>query len=150
MYFPVNSRKVETLGDFVRRVRTGKGLSTTDVETASRHGGFKGISDAYVTQIENGHVTNVSPEKLRALAKGLDINEDEIFAIARGKQITEAQQHDAEIERLIKHFREVPRECQLDMLALTESLWLRRRVEGRAERMANRRERDRDRDKEAA
>jgi transcriptional regulator with XRE-family HTH domain len=33
-----------------------------------------------------------------------------------------------EEQRLIKYFTELPRECQLDVLALTEALWRRRRT----------------------
>ena len=83
--FSVESRSGENLASYVKRVRSEKGLSTTDVERQSRHGGAKGISDAYVTRIENGYVTNVSPAKLSALARGLQVSEDEIFAVARGK-----------------------------------------------------------------
>jgi DNA-binding XRE family transcriptional regulator len=38
-----------------------------------------------------------------------------------------------ETRRLTRYFMELPRECQLDVLALTEALWKRRRFEGRAE-----------------
>src|ERR1051325_33793 len=83
----VDSRSAESLGEYVRRVRTAKGLSTTDVETVSRRGGAKGISDAYVTRIENGQVTNVSPAKLEALAQGLGVNPEELYAVVRGKPL---------------------------------------------------------------
>jgi transcriptional regulator with XRE-family HTH domain len=95
--FSVESRKPESLAEYVRRVRQEKGLSTTDVQRQSRQGGLKGISDAYVTRIENEYVTNVSPDKLRALAKGLVVPEDEIFAAARGKSLNGAEAVDAEI-----------------------------------------------------
>lgn len=85
--FSVDSRSLESLGEYVRRVRTDKNLSTTDVETASRRGGAKGISDAYVTRIENGQVTNVSPAKLEALAQGLGVNSEELYARVRGKPL---------------------------------------------------------------
>ncbi len=71
---------VETLGEYVRRTRTEKNLSTSDVQARS----MNSISDAYISQIENGNVKNVSPEKLRALAKGLGVVEDEVFRVARG------------------------------------------------------------------
>lgn len=81
------SRKTEKLSDYVRRVRKEKGFSTTDVENQSG----RRISDAYVTRIENGQIRNVSPEKLSALAKGLEVSEDELFAVARGKAIGEPE-----------------------------------------------------------
>lgn len=124
--FSVESRSAENLGDFVRRSRLDKGFSTTDVERHSRSGGAKGISDAYVTRIENGYVTNVSPEKLRALAKGLQVSEDELFAVARGKaspvrsvvittQDVETRLRRRELMGLL--FDDLPDDCQLDTLA---------------------------------
>lgn len=86
----VNSSKPESLSDYVRRIRQEKNLSTPDVERLS---GGK-ITDAYVSRIENGHVKNVSPEKLMALAKGLQVPEDEIFSIARGKSLEPMTPHD--------------------------------------------------------
>jgi len=71
----------EKLRDYVRRIRLEKNLSTGDVQSRS----LNTISDAYVSQIENGVARNPSPEKLIALAKGLGVNEDEIFRVARGR-----------------------------------------------------------------
>ncbi|MGB8510056.1 MAG: helix-turn-helix transcriptional regulator [Pyrinomonadaceae bacterium] len=72
----------EDLADYVRRVRNGKGYSLRDVEIAS----LGKISKGYVGQIENRTVLgqSVTPLKLRALAKGLGVPEDEIFTVARG------------------------------------------------------------------
>lgn len=75
----------ENLADFVRKIRNEKRLSTPDVERLSN---FE-ITDGYVSRIENSGVKNVSPEKLSALAKGLGVTEEEIFAIARGKNPNE-------------------------------------------------------------
>ena len=71
----------ETLKDYVRRVRAAKNLSAVDVESRS----LNNISDAYVLQIESGVARNPSPEKLKALAKGLGVPEDEVFRVARGQ-----------------------------------------------------------------
>ena len=83
----MDSKKIESLADYCRRIRNEKNISTTDVEAASRKGGLKGISNGYVSQIENGYIKNVSPEKLKALARGLGVTEEEIFAISRGINI---------------------------------------------------------------
>jgi transcriptional regulator with XRE-family HTH domain len=74
----------EALKSFVRRVRREKNLSTSDIQARSQGK----ISDAYVSKIENGEVKNVSPEKLRALAEGLGVSEEEIFRVARGLEPT--------------------------------------------------------------
>ena len=79
--FAVDTKRSETLADFVQRVRNEKGFSLTDVQ---RQSGDQ-ITDAYVSRIENGHIKNVSPEKLKALAKGLRVSEDEITDIVFGK-----------------------------------------------------------------
>jgi transcriptional regulator with XRE-family HTH domain len=73
----------ESLPEFVRRIRREKDLSTLDVERLSGNQ----ITDGYVSLIENGHIRNVSPEKLHALARGLGISDDEIFAVVRGKPL---------------------------------------------------------------
>lgn len=74
--------KTEALGDYVRRKRREKNLSILDVEKISRTGGAKGISNGYITQIESGTIKNVSPDKLKALAKGLSTPEHEILTVA--------------------------------------------------------------------
>ena len=70
----------KTLSEFIRTTRQERKLSAGDVE---RNSGGR-ISDAYVLRIENGHVANVSPEKLDALADGLGIPADDIYRVARG------------------------------------------------------------------
>lgn len=70
----------ESLALYVSRVRREKGLSLTQVEAKSG----RALSSSYVSRIENGYVSNPSASKLRALARGLGVNEDELFAVARG------------------------------------------------------------------
>src|ERR1044072_726669 len=72
--------KQESLDRYVRRVLKEKGLSYADVE--ERSGGA--ISDSYIGNIVTGGVGSVTVGKLKALARGLDVNEDEIFSVARG------------------------------------------------------------------
>lgn len=71
---------LETLSKYVARVMREKGISAREVERRSN----KGITDAYVNQIVNGHTENLSIIKAQALAVGLDVDEDELFRIARG------------------------------------------------------------------
>ncbi|MET0646406.1 MAG: helix-turn-helix domain-containing protein [Pyrinomonadaceae bacterium] len=83
-HFAVGSQRSENLAEYVRRVRVQvRDFSLSEVERNS--GG--GIDGSYVSRIENGLVKNVTPEKLKALAKGLEVSEEEIFAVARGKPL---------------------------------------------------------------
>lgn len=85
--FAVNMEQVESLADLVRRVRREKKLSLNDVVRQS--GGR--IANSHVSRIENGFATNVTPEKLCALAAGLQVSEDDVFAAARGVATTDVQ-----------------------------------------------------------
>src|SRR5215216_5631958 len=76
----------ETLAEFVKRVRREKKLSLSEVEAASKRRGG-GISNGYISQIENGQNTNPSVSALKGLAAGLGVPEDYVFAVARGKTL---------------------------------------------------------------
>src|SRR5688500_17821009 len=78
---PVVNSLRESLSDYARRVINDKGLNYREV--ARRSGG--GISHATVGDIVKGDPRSYGTETLRALAKGLGVSEDEIFAVARGK-----------------------------------------------------------------
>lgn len=83
----MDKQRNETLADYVRRIRLEKDLSLLDVYRQSG----RRIAGSYVSRIENGLAKNPSPEKLVALAKGLGVSEDELFAIARGKSLTDEE-----------------------------------------------------------
>lgn len=68
----------ENLSDYVKRIRRENKLSTTEVERQSGNQ----ISSSYVTRIENDPNKKVSPEKIKALAKGLNVPEHEILKVA--------------------------------------------------------------------
>ncbi len=96
-------KKQENLSDFVRRIRGEKNLSLLSVKR--RSGGQ--IAGSYVSRIENGYTLNVTPKKLRALAKGLGVSEDEIFAMARGSAGLDM---DIELAALLQKYEALPRE----------------------------------------
>ena len=70
---------MESLGEYIARILAEKGLKVIDVER--RSGGQ--IKDSYITNLMNGDTANPSVEKLKALALGLGVDEDEVFKIAR-------------------------------------------------------------------
>jgi transcriptional regulator with XRE-family HTH domain len=75
-----NQNGPETLGQYVKRVMDEKGFGLKDVEMMSDGA----ITDAYVANIVNGAASNPSVDKLKALAVGLRVDEDELFRVARG------------------------------------------------------------------
>ena len=70
----------ETLAQYVARVIKEKELTHQEVRKLARDK----ITDGYVRGIMTGKATNVSVDKLKALARGLGVSEDEIFRVARG------------------------------------------------------------------
>lgn len=73
----------ETLSRFVDRVMKEKGLSQRKVE--ERSGGA--IKASYVGSIARGVARNPSTDKLRALAKGLGVEENALFEVTRGESV---------------------------------------------------------------
>jgi len=72
-------KRTNNLAMYVARILREKRLSRHDVQVMS---GWK-ITDAYVSSIVRGRARNLSVDKLQALARGLGVDEDEIFKVAR-------------------------------------------------------------------
>jgi transcriptional regulator with XRE-family HTH domain len=111
----VDSKGLESLADFVRRARIDKRLSLGDVERLSG----RQISDSYVSRIENGDLFNPSTKKLRALARGLQISEDILFSIARGRSVSDPTEME---NRLLTMFRQMPDHWKEDFLRILQGL----------------------------
>lgn len=122
----------ETLPDYVRRVIHEKGLNYREV--ARRSGGA--ISHGAVGHIVNGVSTDVRKDTLQALAKGLGVPEDELFAVARGKDIREPS---FEHQRLIEMYEDIPPQCQKDVMDLLAVLQQNHSLSNRKERQIERR-----------
>lgn len=71
------------LGEYVKRVMKLKGLTQKDVQRMSG----ERITDGYVASITTGRATNLSVDKLIALADGLGVDADELFHVASGQQL---------------------------------------------------------------
>jgi transcriptional regulator with XRE-family HTH domain len=76
----MNKSGIEDLSRFIRRTMSQKQLKVRDVELQS--GGT--ISNGYVSGVMSGSVTNLSIDKLKALARGLGIDVHEILDIICG------------------------------------------------------------------
>lgn len=71
----------ENLSEYIKRVVKQKDLKLRDIERNSE--GM--ITNGYISGIVNGKITNLSVDKLRALALGLDVDAHDVFAAAIGE-----------------------------------------------------------------
>jgi transcriptional regulator with XRE-family HTH domain len=78
----MNKPKKENLSKYVARIMRQKGLKQKDVVLRSRGESAGG----YISDIINDKVTNLSMDKFKALARGLNVNVIELFAAACGEQ----------------------------------------------------------------
>jgi transcriptional regulator with XRE-family HTH domain len=76
---------METLSEYVARIMEEKNLRPVDV--ARKSGG--GIGDSHVSNIASGATSNVTIDRLRALAVGLGVDPIELLSIAIGAQPSE-------------------------------------------------------------
>lgn len=116
----VNRKQTEGLADYVRRVRFERGLSLLDVQRNSHNK----IAGSYVSRIENGiaGADGVTPKKLQALALGLQVPEEEIFAVARGKTLSAPEVFDSEIYVMFRGFDELSDEDKAELLGTIRML----------------------------
>jgi transcriptional regulator with XRE-family HTH domain len=109
----------ESLGVYVRRVLKEKNLSYADVEERSQGA----ISDSYIGNIVTATVGSVTVSKLQALARGLDVSEDEIFAIARGKSPVDLRDFQkSRFAMLFEKYKTLSGEDQEEIIILLKAL----------------------------
>ena len=115
---PSNSNE---LGDFIYRARQERGLSLRTLAKAS------GLDWSYIAYLEKGEITTPDPAKLQKLARALEIEIEDFYALAgylmpeglpqlapylRAKyDLPEAAGEEVEryVARLQKRFREPPK-----------------------------------------
>lgn len=61
---PADRSRAEALGAYLKSLRAGLDMSLRDVEEATK----KDVSNAYLSQLENGKITKPSPNILHSLA----------------------------------------------------------------------------------
>src|ERR1041385_7271129 len=107
---PTERYPITSLADYVRSIRNEKNLSLAQVSSRSRGR----IGKTHINRIENGTVNRVSLIKLRALALGLDVPEDDLIAVAQGKPPrTEMTKNEA---KLLSYFRRLSADRREDVL----------------------------------
>jgi transcriptional regulator with XRE-family HTH domain len=107
----------EKLSDYVRRVLKEKGLSLSDVERRSSGA----ISDSYVSGIINGNAGSLTVVKLKALARGLGVSEDDLFDVARGLSPKSDRDYlESEFAMLFYKYRDLSEEDRRAVISLLE------------------------------
>ena len=76
-------KRPETLAEYISRIMRESDFSYSDVVRRAERKGYK-ITQSYLSKIVNEAAGNVSVEKLKAVAAGLEKPEEEVFAVASG------------------------------------------------------------------
>ena len=111
------TKRLERLGEFVRRIRNEKGLSLADVSKQSALFGPR-ISASCVNRIETDPKRNPTAASLKSLAHGLGIPVPELFAHA----IKPMSRDEADELALVTRFSELSPKRRSDVLALIQVL----------------------------
>ena len=119
----------ETLAEFVRRNLREKGLSYAEVQRQA--GGA--ISKSYICGICNGLEVSLTVKKLQALARGLDVPEDELFAIARGAALSQRNLDTSRFALMYFRYQRLPEEDRQAVDLLLDAMdreieWRRRQA----------------------
>lgn len=119
-YYDMHSEQTlekESLGDYVRRVAHEKNLTFREV---ARRGG---ISAPSISDIVSGKTREVRSGTIAALARGLDVSEDEVFAIVSGRTPEEEQNYrESRFALLSLKFDRLPPDKRVNVEALIELL----------------------------
>jgi HTH-type transcriptional regulator, competence development regulator len=67
-----------TLGQYLASIREDRGMKLREVESATK----REVSNAYLSQIENGKIKKPSPNILHALAQAYHINYEQLMKMA--------------------------------------------------------------------
>lgn len=102
-------------GQFIRQIR---GASVGFSKIVGQPTG--GIGKTHINRIENGSVARVSLTKLRALAHGLGVLEDDLIAVAQGKlPVADVTTNE---EKLLNCFRQLSADRRKDILVMVQAL----------------------------
>ena len=111
----------ESLSEFIRRIISEENLSQRQMVERAVRRGYR-ITQSYISQIMSGIATNVTIEKLQALAAGLNRPEEELFDIARGGKTEDRVLLDATISSLLVKFRQLSDQDRSEITILLKAL----------------------------
>jgi transcriptional regulator with XRE-family HTH domain len=98
-------KRKETLGEYIERIRHAEDppLSYPDIERRSRGG----ITANYIGMLARGEQKNPTIDKIAALAVGLRRPELEVYAVARGLELSEDEIVNGRVATLVNRAREL-------------------------------------------
>lgn len=108
------------LSDYILKVLQDDEISYQDVVRRAERKGYK-ITHSYISKIISGAAQNISVDKLRALAAGLNRPEEEVFAVARGGR-TEDKIQDALASAMFFKYAQLPEEDKEALATLLRAL----------------------------
>lgn len=109
------AQKLPNLRDWVRKKLKEKKLTHILVAKRAQKLGYK-LSPAFTGTIVNEMNDSVSVRKLQAFAAGLGESEDEVFDIARGKQVADEDKYKSSIfARMHREYSALPKEDRQEL-----------------------------------
>jgi len=109
------------LAEFIKKVIDDENLSQRYLVERAERKGFK-ITQSYISQIISGSASNVTIEKLRALAAALDRPEEELFNVALGRKTEAGVLRDALITSLLEKFSQLTPDDKREMVVLLRAI----------------------------
>jgi len=113
--------KQEDLSEYVRRVMTEENISQRSLVDRAERYGYR-ITQSYISQIISGSATNITIEKLQALAAALNRPEEELFDIARGSKSDPDLLNDAVMSSLLAKYSKLSAQDKTEMMLLLKAL----------------------------
>jgi transcriptional regulator with XRE-family HTH domain len=113
----VSRKQDEELADYLRQ-KLNEGATLRGVEERSQGG----ITHSYLSKLLSGAASNPSRDKLKAIALGLGVSEDEVFAAAQGRIRSESEVFDSEIYLMLKGYDELADKDKSELLPTVRML----------------------------
>ncbi len=114
------THKKIALADYVLKTIAERNLTQTEIAKRARKKGLA-ISQNYISKIISGSAQNISVEKLKALAAGLNVPEEDIFMIARGGR-SEEKIHNGMALSIFARYSQLSEHDKAELSALMRAL----------------------------
>lgn len=114
--------RTDSLGDYLKTVRLGLKMTLRDVEKATQGD----VSNAYLSQIENGKIENPSPHILHSLSQVYQVSYQSLMAragyvVPNNGQRASGKKHGSAATFAIEHLSAAEEKALLEYLAFYRS-----------------------------